>query len=115
MPQDPLTIQEFEGPAEGQRILKLVGPLTITTLFDFQAKVRSDKSNALYVDFSGVPYIDSAGIGSLVGAYVNRDHTRSKLYLVGVNKRVQDAMEVTRVRQFFTFLESLPGADGPSA
>jgi len=115
MPQDPLVIEDHDGPIEGQRVLELTGPLIISNLFDFQARVRADRSSALYLEFSGVPYIDSAGIGALVGAHVARDKGESKLYLVGVNKRVQDALEVTRVRQFFTFLDELPGAGRATA
>jgi anti-anti-sigma regulatory factor len=37
----------------------------ITTLFDFQAKVRADSSRTLMLDFTNVPYMDSAGIGAL--------------------------------------------------
>ncbi len=44
----------------------------MTTMFEFQATVRADASRALIIDFSNVPYVDSAGIGALVGAYVTR-------------------------------------------
>ena len=53
--------------------------ITLSNLFDFQARVRSDKSQALIIDLTSVPYVDSAGIGALVGAYVNRQKDNRSL------------------------------------
>jgi anti-sigma B factor antagonist len=108
MPQDPLVIEDTPGPKDGQRILRLTGPITISNLFDFQSRVRSDTSETLILDFTGVPYVDSAGIGTLVGAYVTHQKDGRSLLLVGVNQRVKDALQVTRVQQFFKFVESVP-------
>src|SRR5690349_15004325 len=107
MPQDPLSIEDLVGPQEGQRILRLTGPLLINNLFDFQSKVRADQSRELIIDFTGVPYIDSAGIGALVGAYVTHQKEGRCLVLVGVNERVHNTLKVTRVEQFFRFCKSM--------
>lgn len=95
MPQEPLVIEDLAGPKEGQRILRLTGPLVLTTLFDFQSKVRADTSHTLMLDFTHVPYVDSAGIGALVGAYVTHQKEGRRLFLIGVSERVQDALQVT--------------------
>ena len=58
-----------------------------------------------------VPYVDSAGIGALVGAYVTHQKGGCCLYLVGVNQRVKDALQVTRVQQFFSFMENMAEAE----
>jgi anti-sigma B factor antagonist len=108
MPQDPLVIEDTPGPKDRQRILRLTGPITISNLFDFQSRVRTDTSETLILDFTGVPYVDSAGIGALVGAYVTHQKDGRSLLLVGVNQRVKDALQVTRVQQFFKFVESVP-------
>jgi len=101
-----LTIEDLPGSGEGQRTLRLNGPLVLTNFFEFQRMVREDKSTALTLDLSGVPYVDSAGIGALVGAYVNRDKDGRKLLLVGVSSRVRTALKVTKVEQFFIFAET---------
>jgi len=112
MPSDSLVIEDIPGPKEGQRILLLSGPQDIATLFDFQAKVRADNSRALIIDFTKVPYVDSAGIGALVGAYVSHQKDGRSLALVGVSDRVHHALEVTRVEHFFQFFNTLPEAEG---
>jgi anti-sigma B factor antagonist len=111
MPSEPLTIEDLPGPKDGQRILRLSGPLVIATLFDFQAKVRSDNSRALIIDFTSVPYVDSAGIGSLVGAYVTHQKDGRSLALVGVSDRIHNALQVTRVEHFFRFFNTLTEAE----
>ena len=111
MPQEPLSIEDFPGPKNGQRVLRLTGPLTLTNLFDFQAKVRADNSQALLLDLSHVPYVDSAGIGALVGAYVPHQKDGCRLYLVGVSQRVKDALHVTRVQQVVSFMENMAEAE----
>ena len=108
MSSEPLQIVELKGSAEGTCIFQLSGPLILANLFGFQAKVREDSSAVLILDFTSVPLIDSAGIGALVGAYVNRQKDGRRLGLAGVNKRVHDALEITRVESLFKFYNSIP-------
>jgi anti-sigma B factor antagonist len=115
MRSEALTITDQPGSATGHRILTLNGPLVLTTMFEFQAKVRADDSQVLIIDFTNVPYADSAGIGALVGAYVTRQHSGRKLALAGVSTRVRDALKVTRVEQFFQFFDSVSAAEQGSA
>jgi anti-sigma B factor antagonist len=110
MATESLTIQDVAASRPGERVLQLSGPLVLTSFFEFQDIVRADKSAKLVLDFSGVPYIDSAGIGALVGAYVNRQKDARELLLVGVNSRVRTALKVTKVEQFFTFADSAVAA-----
>lgn len=103
MPQEPLHIEDVPG-LDGERLLRLNGPITISNFFEFQSMIRGNTSRRLVLDFTQVPYIDSAGIGALVGAYVNHSKDGRSLALAGVNKRVRDALTVTRVEQFFNFI-----------
>src|ERR1700677_4771784 len=102
MPSEPLVIEDIPGPKDGQHILLLSGPLVMATLFDFQAKVRADNSRALIIDFSKVPYVDSAGIGALVGAYVSHQKDGRSLALVGVSVSCHMPFEVRRDNIFFS-------------
>ena len=77
----------------------------------FSPRVRTDNSRVLMLDFTKVPYVDSAGIGALVGAYVTHHKDGRSLYLIGVNERVQNALKVTHVEKFFRFVDSLAAAE----
>jgi len=115
MLQQSLVIEDVAGSQDGQRILSLIGPLVLATLFEFQSKVRADTSKTLIVDFSKVPFVDSAGIGALVGAYVTHTKNGRNLFLVGVSERIHQALAVTRVEQFFRFFDSLTAAQQAAA
>jgi anti-sigma B factor antagonist len=111
MPEQPLHIEDLPGSRAGIRVLRLAGPLTLPNLFGFQSKVRADDSRALILDFTDVPLADSAGIGALVGAYVTRQKGGRSLGLVGVNQRIHQALQVTRVEDFFHFYGTVTEAE----
>jgi anti-sigma B factor antagonist len=115
MSQESLRLTDQPGSKPGHRILVLDGPLILSNFFEFQSTVRADQSQALIIDFTSVPYIDSAGIGALVGAYVTRQNSGRRLALAGVSNRVRDALKVTRVEQFFHFYDSVSAAEHDSA
>jgi len=110
MPQEPLHIEDVTGTPQGQRLLRLSGPILISNFFQFQSLIRGNTSGVLILDLAQVPYIDSAGIGALVGAYVNHQKDGRSLALVAVTDRVRNAMQVTHVEQFFRFYDSLAAA-----
>ena len=87
--------------------MRLIGPLTISTLYEFQSVVRT-RAGPMGLDFAQVPYVNSAGVGALVGAYVRHNKDGHTLTLAGVNNRVRAILGSTRVKQFFTYADSLP-------
>jgi anti-sigma B factor antagonist len=107
MRDEPLTIQDL-GIQNQRRVLKLSGPLTIATLYEFQNLVRSNVGTALVLDFTSVPYVDSAGVGALVGAYVRHQKEGHSLTLAGVNERVRNTLKITQVESFFQYSDSAP-------
>ena len=115
MPQDAFSMDDQPGTRPGQRVLTLNGPLTLTAVFGFQATVRSSTSPSLIIDLTNTPYVDSAGIGALVGAYVTHQKDGRMLALVGVCERVHNAFKVTRVDEFFRYFDSVEAAEQASA
>jgi anti-sigma B factor antagonist len=111
MATDQLQIEARDGAGPGQRVVVLTGVLTIATLFAFQDFAHGDKSKALIIDMAGVPYIDSAGLGSIISAYVSRDREGRKLVLTSVNDRVKMVMTVTGVEQLFQIFPSVAQAE----
>jgi anti-sigma B factor antagonist len=111
MPDQPLQIEEVSLSKQGVHVFRLTGPLTLQNVFGFQSKVRADSARTLILDFTNVPPADSAGIGALVGAYVSRQHDGRSLALAGVNQRIHQALEVTRVEHFFKFFNTIEEAE----
>ena len=102
-----LVIEDVPDIKNQSHILRLSGPLILTTLPDFQSKVWTVQSNNLVLDLTDVPYIDSAGIGALVGTYVRHQRDESGVSLVGVNDRVHAALKIAHIEPFFRFFDSL--------
>jgi len=109
------TLEVKDGAKPGQRVLELHGPLTVTTLFSFQNALRAETAPVVIIDLTGVPYIDSAGLGALVNGYVScQKHGRS-LVLVGVADRIRNLFKITRVDQLFEMYPSVADAEAKHA
>jgi anti-sigma B factor antagonist len=109
MQEKPLEIEKVDD-SSGAVVIRLHGPLLLGNFFPLQTMVRSDPSNLLIIDLTDMPYIDSAGIGCLVGAHVSRESSGRKLVLVGANERLLTSLKVTKVYQLFSFAPSVEQA-----
>jgi len=110
MQEKPLEIERVDDAGAESVIFRLHGPLLLGNFFSFQSMVRSDQSKLLIVDVADVPYIDSAGIGCLVGAHVSREHAGRKLVLVGASERLVNMLKATKVDQLFAFAATVDEA-----
>jgi anti-anti-sigma factor len=108
----PLTHSFTDGKSEGTTILKLVGPLTLSTMFGFQNEFRAKTPQVMIVDLSESPYMDSAGLGLLMNYYVSAESHGRKLLLAGVNERIASLLEMTKVHGI---LKSFPTVDAAEA
>jgi anti-anti-sigma factor len=97
LPMDELQIQRTPGSASDVTILTLQGPLTIATLFDFQAVIRQPDLKSTIIDFSGVPYVDSAGLGVVLSHWAHTQRIGAKFAVVGISERVRTLLEMTKV------------------
>ena len=97
MPRENLQVVAEPGVRDGQRIVRLKGSLNIHTVFGFQDAVRKENVPELIIDFSDVPYIDSAGLGALVATYIGAQKAMRKLAFTGMNTQVRALIEMTHV------------------
>jgi anti-sigma B factor antagonist len=81
------------------------------SLFPFQEAVRADRASTLILDLSGVTFVDSVGIGALVGAYVSRQKDGRKLALVGVGERVNASLSILSLTKFFPTFPTVDAAE----
>jgi anti-sigma B factor antagonist len=95
----------------GVRVIKLSGPLTLRTLFEFQEAARRHDGHALIVDAAGVPYMDSAGLGAIIGVYASCQRTGQKFAISGVPERVQVLFEMTGVMGMLPCFASIDEAE----
>ena len=102
----PLSIKIVPSQHAGQCVLALSGPLTLTNLFNFQEAVCAESAPVMIIDMGAVPFIDSAGLGSIINAHINCSKTGRRLALAAVPERVRSLLKMTGVEQIFAIFPS---------
>ena len=110
MQEKPLQIEKLADPDGAVVVIRIHGPLLLGNFFPLQTEVRSNSAELLIIDLTDMPYVDSAGIGCLVGAHVSRQHSGRRLVLVGVHERLLTSLKVTKVEQLFVFAPTVEQA-----
>ena len=110
MESQPFVVERVFSDGEAQGVLALKGPLTSENLASFQNALRRENTPTLILDLSQVPYIDSSGLGSLVGAYVSCHKAGQQVVLTGLNERVSKLFEITRLEPLFLIFPDLDTA-----
>ena len=95
----------------GVRILRVRGSLTLNSVFDFQNAVRKETAGAIIVDLSGVPYMDSAGLGAILGVLASCERTRRRFAIAGASERLQTLFRVTKVDTLLPAFASVEEAE----
>lgn len=67
--------------------------------------VDAGKKNVL-LNLASLDYMDSAGLGELVGAYTTIKNAGGKLKILKAQGRALDLMQVTRLMTLFEFFET---------
>ena len=105
-----LVVRKSADGSDALSVMQLSGPVSLSTLFEFQNAVREDSAKTLIIDMTEVPYIDSAGIGSLVNAHVSRVNSGRKLLLAGAADRIEKILTVTGVFKVFSTFPTVDAA-----
>jgi anti-sigma B factor antagonist len=68
------------------------------------------KTPALVLDFTGVNYIDSSGLATLIEYYQSVQAFKGKLALACLSPRVKNVFEIVRLEQIFSLHPDIPSA-----
>ncbi|MGA3186396.1 MAG: STAS domain-containing protein [Bryobacteraceae bacterium] len=107
---EELQIEIVNRPS-GVQLIKLSGPLTLRTLFEFQEAARHHAHHPLVIDAAGIPYMDSAGLGAIIGIFASCQRTGQKFAISSVPERVQVLFEMTGVQGLLPCFPSLEEAE----
>jgi anti-sigma B factor antagonist len=111
LPMDQLQIQRTPGASSDVAILTLTGPLTMQTLFDFQVAVRQPDLRSTIIDFTGVPYMDSAGLGIVLSHWAHTQRIGARFASVGISERVKVLLEMTGVAKLLPSYATVADAE----
>ena len=106
---------EIVDSPSGARIVKMIGALTLRTLFDFQQTVRQETTKAVILDLSGVSYMDSAGLGSVISVFTSCQRNNRAFAVTGMNERINTLFAVTHVDGLLPCFATLPEAEASIA
>ncbi len=117
------TIERKEGKAPGTVIFRLSGPFTardmygaltpaaLRNLFESDPATGEQPPLLTIFDLSGVPYMDSAGIGMIVSQHVRCLGNCARIIAVGVTPRVRELFKITKVDTFLPMAATLEEAE----
>jgi anti-sigma B factor antagonist len=69
-----------------------------------------DSTQQILLNFSGVSYIDSGGLGTLVGVYSSARGAGADIKLTGLGQKLRDVLQVTKLVTVFEVYDTEPQA-----
>jgi anti-sigma B factor antagonist len=109
VPSAQLNLEIQKTPTEN--IVRCGGKITAATTEQLQATVRGlipDKKR-IVLDLRNTTYLDSSGLGSLVGLYVSCKKGGSPLKLINLTSRLKDLFTMTNLAPIFEGHDDLLG------
>lgn len=105
MPTNPVPVSELglttdRTPTE--IIVRCTGKITSNTIQSLKATVKSlfSESKSIVLDLTHVSYLDSSGLGAIVGLYVSAKTANSQLKLINLNQHLKELFSITRLGHF---------------
>jgi len=119
----PFSIERKEGKASGTVIFRLCGPFTARNMYgsltpaglrnmlDFQSTPGEEPPVVNILDLTDVPYMDSCGLGIVVGHYVSCHRKGIRLIAAGTSPRVRELFKMTKVDTTIPMTATVDEAD----
>ena len=102
-PQCSKLIVEHTVSDGGTPTLVCRGRITMETASQFRSEINTlaPKHKFLKADLGGIDFVDSEGLGSILGTYIVASSHGCDLILVNVNSRVKDLLNITHLEVLF--------------
>jgi anti-sigma B factor antagonist len=92
-------------------IIRLEGDFDLHSSAQVRSAVEElvgEGGNEVYLDLSGVDFLDSSGLGTLVGLQKRANRSQVQMALCGLTPQLQKIIDVTHLRDAFTILPEVP-------
>jgi anti-sigma B factor antagonist len=77
-----------------------------TAFLRHQVKDLLNKSRQIVLNLTEVSYLDSSGLGTLVGLHTSARSVGGEIKLAGLTRRVKDVLQVTKLGSIFEFYDT---------
>ena len=97
VPLPKLDLATDKAPTE--TIVHCIGKITSDTAQSLKTMVKPllSGSKTVVLDLKNVSYMDSSGLGTIVGLYVSAQNAHCQLRLTNLNKLLKDLFSITRL------------------
>ena len=99
------------GVANESLVVKFIGDLDNLVSENYKSKleaiINENKYKKVIMDFSNVTFIDSSGIGLILGRYNQLKKTNGTLYVCGVNKQTEKIFNIAGIWTIIEKYESI--------
>jgi anti-anti-sigma factor len=102
VPSSGVRLTVNETPTDA--IVQCSGRITSDSSESLKATVKPLFSAGKFIvlDLSNVSYLDSSGLGTIVGLYVSAKRAKSELKIIHLNERLKELISLTRLGEFLT-------------
>ncbi|MGA7632674.1 MAG: STAS domain-containing protein [Terriglobales bacterium] len=106
MAANPISISDLNLeviPGSEETTVRCTGQINSSTTASLQATVRGliPKNNTIVLDLTDVTYLDSSGLGAIVGLYLSAKRQHCSLKLIHLNQRLQELFRITKLASVF--------------
>src|SRR5208282_2294257 len=101
IPPREWTLETVRTPEE--IIIRCTGRITSGSSALLQSTVRSliPETNCVVLDLTDVSYMDSSGLGAIIGVYLSAKRQHCGLKLIKMNERLQELFRITKLAAVF--------------
>jgi anti-sigma B factor antagonist len=109
LPIPELNLQTLRNPEE--TIVSCTGRIVSGTTSVLQTTVRSllPQTKRVVLDLTDVSYMDSSGLGTIVGLYLSAKRQHCELKLINLNQRLRELFRLTKLASVFEGHEEFLG------
>ncbi|MFZ3263670.1 MAG: STAS domain-containing protein [Terriglobales bacterium] len=110
LPTSSLTLVTEKTPNEVT--IRCAGRITMENTDQLRDTARNliAENKRLVLDFSDVSYLDSSGLGMIVGLYVSAKRAKCQLKVINLSPRVKEIFTLTRLEEALSGHEEFLGA-----
>jgi anti-sigma B factor antagonist len=100
-PPAELSLETVKSPEE--TVVRCTGRITSATSAQLQTTVRAliPDTRRVVLDLTNVSYMDSSGLGAIIGIYMTARRQRCGLNLIHLSQRLQELFRITRIASIF--------------
>jgi anti-sigma B factor antagonist len=108
MPQQAVAM-EVRKVTDGTSVIDIQGDVTAASedvLMDAYSQASDERTRTIVLNFSGLEYMNSGGIGLLVTLLVRANRQRQRLFALGLNEHYRQIFELTRLDEAIEIYDS---------